>query len=225
MIPNLVFEELAIAISAENHNHTLLTPDFLLSAGIVPEDWELAKPPVLDSQMARVRFTNDTIISSEFDNITFSQTLEAKPLESVQILTLAQKYIAALPIADYQEIAINPSCFFTFENEGEAAVSHYILTALLSPQKWHELSNQPVRATLNLAYTLDKGEFNLKIDDIQMQRPNKTSQSAVLFSGNFPYEIIGDTPSQRLQHLYQLLDNWQENLKTFRELINQRFFL
>lgn len=223
MIPTPVFEELAIAIIAKNHNHTLLTLDFLKCTGIVPLNWELAEPPLLDSQMARIRFTNSTIISAQFDTITFSQTIEGKALEDVQIPALVRKYVETQPNADYHGIGINPSSFLTFSDEGSAATRHYIVTALLSPGEWHEFGTQPVRATLNLAYTLKQGEFNLKIDDVRLRKPDNTLQAAVLFSGNFPYQIIGNTPSERLQHLHRLINNWQDDLKIYRELVNQRF--
>jgi plasmid rolling circle replication initiator protein Rep len=65
------------------------------------------------------------------------------------------------------------------------------------------------------------GDF--KIDDVQLQNSGKTSRSAALFSGNFPYEITGDTSSEQLQHLHELIDNWQYDFKTYRKLVNQRF--
>ncbi|MEH2058167.1 MAG: hypothetical protein V7K97_18795 [Nostoc sp.] len=223
MMPKLIFEELAIAITAKNHNPTLLTPDFLICSGIVPSNWELLEPPILDSQMCRVQFTNSTIISAQVDTVTFSQTIEGKALEDIQLPTLVRKYIETLPNIDYQGIGINPSSFFAFEDEGETANCNYIVTALLSPGDWHEFGSQPVRATLSLAYTLKQGEFNLKIDDVKLRRPDNTPQAAVLFSGNFPYEISGGK-QERLQNLYKLILNWQDDLKTYRELVNQRFY-
>ncbi|MCV3217129.1 hypothetical protein OGM63_27080 [Plectonema radiosum NIES-515] len=223
MIPKLEFEEIATVLIANNHNLTIPSLDFLQSSGVIPSDWKLVKTPVINSQMTEVEFTNDIIISVNLNKVIFSQTIEPKAPNNLQILTLVHKYIAALPNINYQSIEINPSCFFTFDNDGETEINHYIVTKLLSPRNWHELSNKPVKATLNLAYTLERGEFNLKIDDVQLRQPNNTPQSGVLFSGNFPYEINEDTSLEQQQHLYQLLDNWQHDLNTFREIVNQRF--
>jgi len=218
-----VFEELAITISARNHSHTLLTPDFLSSSGIVPLNWELAQPPVLDSQTAIVKFTNETIISAQFDRIVFSQTIEAKGLKEVKVPAIVRKYVETLPNADYQGVGINPSSFFTWEDEDQAAKRHYIVAALLAPSVWCDQSSQPVRGTLNLAYALEKGEFNLKIDDVRLRRSDNMPQFAVLFSGNFPYEIVGNTASERWQNPHYLIEHWQEDLETYREIINHRF--
>lgn len=223
MISTLVFEELAIAIIANNHNPSLLTPNFLKSNGIVPSNWELAEPPILDSQMARIRFTNDTIISSEFDTITFSQTIENKALKDVQVPEIVCKYVEKTPLADYQGIGINPNCFITFQDENQGTFRHYISTNLLSPGTWKNFGEEPIIATLQLEYTLKQGKFNLKIDDVKFRQTDNNHECGALFAGGFPYAIVGDTSLEKQQHLYQLINNWQNNLKTFRELINQRF--
>lgn len=46
MTPTLTIQEVAIA--ARNHAPTLLTSEFLKYSGIVPPDWELARPPILN---------------------------------------------------------------------------------------------------------------------------------------------------------------------------------
>ncbi len=223
MIPVPAFEELTIVVAANNNNPATFTPDFLKYSGIISTDWELAEPALLNSHLAQITFTNGINLSAQFDNITFSESLEAKALEDVKIPAIARKYIETLPNTDYQGVEINPSSFFTFEDEDEGGVRNYIVTTLLSPGAWHEFGSKPVTATLQLAYTLKQRQFNLKIDDVRLRRPDNTPQSAVLFSGNFPYKITGDTTLERLQHLYGLIDNWQGDLKTYRELVNQRF--
>jgi hypothetical protein len=44
MTPTVTIQELALALTAKNHSPTLLNSDFLKYSGIVPPDWELARP-------------------------------------------------------------------------------------------------------------------------------------------------------------------------------------
>jgi hypothetical protein len=44
-----------------------------------------------------------------------------------------------------------------------------------------------------------------------------------LFSGSFQYEVAGELEGEKLQHLYQLLENWQPDLEAYREIVNERF--
>ncbi|MEG3893960.1 hypothetical protein QUA13_00970 [Microcoleus sp. S28C3] len=46
---------------------------------------------------------------------------------------------------------------------------------------------------------------------------------AVLFSGNFQYEIAGELEGEKLHHLYELLENWQPDLEAYREIVIKRF--
>ncbi|MBX9255406.1 hypothetical protein H1Q63_15930, partial [Desmonostoc muscorum CCALA 125] len=56
MNQSLNIQEMAIAIAAKQHNPTILTPDFLKYSGIVPNNWELAKPPIITDAAAQVVF-------------------------------------------------------------------------------------------------------------------------------------------------------------------------
>jgi hypothetical protein len=47
MTPTVTIQELALALTAKNYSPTLLNSDFLKYSGIVPPDWELARPPFL----------------------------------------------------------------------------------------------------------------------------------------------------------------------------------
>lgn len=219
MNPTLEIEELAISIVAPKFNPTLLTPDFLQYSGIVPSDWQLAREPVLNAQMAHVAYTNGVNISVQLNAVTFSENIKAKALESVAVPSLVRKYVRALPNASYQGIGINISAFFTFEGEGEDAPRNYIAKTLLAPGAWQEVGQELKTATVNLAYTLERGQFNLKIDDVQLRLADNSPQAAVLFSGYFPYELVGDSPSSKLENLYEIADNWRGDLEEYRQII------
>ncbi len=40
---------------------------------------------------------------------------------------------------------------------------------------------------------LNRGQFNLKIDDVLLRRADNSPEFAVLFSGNFPSDIQGES--------------------------------
>jgi hypothetical protein len=223
MNPTPAVEELAISIVAKNLNPTLLTFEFLKASGIVPTNWQLAQPPLLTSHAAYIAFTNGINLSTQLGTLTISESLRDKALETVQIPAISRSYIQTLPNIDYQSIGINPSIFFTFDEENENLARHYIANHLLAPGAWQQVGNKPVRASLQLAYTLDRGQFNLKIDDVLLRRADNQPEYAVLFSGNFPYEIQGESVSERLEYINQILRNWESDLATFRELVSHKF--
>jgi hypothetical protein len=132
MTPKVTIQELALALTAKNHSPTFLNSDFLKYSGIVPPDWELARPPILDPQISQVAFTNGINIVAQSNAITFIESLSTKPLEDIKIPAIIRKYVEALPRTDYQTLSINPRSFVTFQEGVENAASQYITSTLLS---------------------------------------------------------------------------------------------
>jgi hypothetical protein len=132
MIPKLTIQELALALTAKNHSPTLLNSDFLKYSGIVPPDWEVARPPILGPQISQIAFTNGINIVAQSNAITFIESLSAQPLEDTKIPVVIRKYVETLPRTDYQTLSINPRSFVTFEGGDENTARKYITSTLLS---------------------------------------------------------------------------------------------
>ncbi|NJM22765.1 MAG: hypothetical protein HC907_30700 [Richelia sp. SM1_7_0] len=65
--------------------------------------------------------------------------------------------------------------------------------------------------------------MNLTINEGLLKISAEKSLPAVLFSGNFNYNIIGNNQEERLQKLHQIIHNWNKNLETYQQLINDKF--
>lgn len=215
------FKELSITLFAKEIIPTFITSKFLKESQIIPQEWEFAQPPEIDAQTGKVKFTNDIIISARIGTVTISETLDGKNLSELKIPTIVRKWVQTLHKFDYQAIGIDPSSFFTFEKESTKAFYHYIPTALLTRGSWKEVSLKPIRGSLNLAYTSKKGEFFIKIDDVLLREADDSLQPGAMFSGNFVYELSGNTSVEKLNHLYKLLENWQEDLEIYRDIVNK----
>ncbi|WP_377479934.1 MAG: hypothetical protein P2A85_11455 [Microcoleus anatoxicus] len=223
MTPKVTIQELALALTAKNHSPTLLNSDFLKYSGIVPADWELARPPVFSPQISQAAFTNGINIVAQSNAITFIESLSTKSQEDVKIPDIIRKYVEALPRTDYQTLSINPRSFITFEAGDENAAREFITSTLLAKGTWSDVGKAPVKAAVNLVYSLEQGELNLSVAEALLQLQDAEPTPAVLFSGSFQYEIAGELEGEKLQHLYKLLENWQPDLEAYREIVNKRF--
>ena len=85
------------------------------------------------------------------------------------------------------------------------------------------MGKAPVKAAVNLVYSLERGELNLSVAEALLQLQDADPTPAVLFSGSFQYQVAGELEGEKLQHLYQLLENWQPDLEAYREIVNERF--
>lgn len=217
---NLDIQELSIVIAVRNHNPTLLTVDFLKGSGIVPADWELQRPPVLAAGSAQVMFTNGVNIVVNPQAIAFSEPLETNALENIKIPAIAAKYISTLPNLEYQGVGINPKRFITFGEEDGAY--KYITKTILARGSWQNFGIAPMRAGINLVYTLEGRQLRLSISEAQIKLPNQVLP-AVAFAGNFHYTVRGESSEERLESVKLAIARWQEDLAAYQHLINNHF--
>jgi hypothetical protein len=222
MSQSLSIQEFAIAIAVKQQNPTILTPDFLRYSGIVPNNWELARQPIVTNSVAQVAFTNGVSIAAQVNKIVFSELIATKEVNEVEIAAIANKYIEKLPEVEYRAVGINFRGHVMFEQQNGSA-RNYIFKTLLNPGPWQEFGKAPVSAAMRFVYTLEKAQLNLDINEAGLQLPDKTIIPSVIFSANFNHETAEDTSNQRIAHLLQVIKNWSINQEIFQELIDTKF--
>jgi hypothetical protein len=216
MSNNLKLQELVIIVAARNFNPIILTPDFLKYSGIVPTDWELARQPVLSQNVAQVIFTNGVSIIAEPNRLMFMEAVSE--VESAKTPAIARKYCQVLPEVEYQALGINPRGYADL-----ADARNYLHQTLLKDGAWQQVGTAPMRANLNLTYTLEKGQLSLTVSEAMLRQEDETNTPIVLFGGNFSVEASGETATQKKDSLMAALDNWQADLRTYVELVNDKF--
>lgn len=213
-------QELAIAINAKNLNPTVLNHDFLKYTGIIPADWELARQPVYTNSVVQLFFNTGLGIVAQPNSVTIMEAIGTKKPEEIQVSKVTRQLVEKLSQVEYQRVGINPRGFVTFNSDAEAY--QYINTKLLAPGSWQEFAGAKVNAALQLTYPLNRGILNLSINQANVQFPDKVA-AAILFSGNFNYSLLGNTPAEKLQDVQQIVENWQDSLKTFQQLLVEKF--
>ncbi|MBD2445945.1 hypothetical protein H6G76_02000 [Nostoc sp. FACHB-152] len=221
MSQKLTVQEFGIVIAVKNHQPTILNPDFLKYSGIVPADWELARQTIFTNNVVQITYTSGINIVAEPNRIMFLEAIEGKELAQVMIPDIVRKYVQALPNLEYEALGINPRKHITFEQQHQA--SKYLSEKLLLPGEWQEIGQAKVRASLNLAYTLERSPFYLSINEAAIRQEDETMTPIVMFNGSFSYELSGDNITERLLGLQQVLDNWQADLEIYQEIINNKF--
>ncbi|MBZ8178915.1 MAG: hypothetical protein SAL07_00275 [Oscillatoria sp. PMC 1051.18] len=224
MIPNpsLQIQELAIALSASNINPTMFTHDFLKVSGIVPGDWELARKPVINPRASQISFKNGVNVAAQPGTVTFFEGMANKTPEQMQVSNVVRNSVEKLAQADYRAIVISPKSLFAWK-EGEDIAKNFITNTLIAPGPWREYGKGPAQATINFLYQLDRCSMSLSVNDARLQQQDKSAIPALLFSGNFNYNLAQYSPQERISQIYQRIDSWQADFDTYREIVNQRF--
>ena len=216
-------EEISIIIAAKDLTPTMMSQDFLKFSGIIPKEWELAQQPVLNPNYAQLNFTSGININAQPRTITISQSLGNKKLEELDVAAVASKYIEKLPHAEYMGLSCSPKILIPFPTAPET-VRNYITGTLLGSGSWKKIGRAPIQAGINLMYILDRCQLTMNISEARLQQPQKQPITAILFSGNFNYNINPqDEKSDRVTQISGYIENWKSDFEEFRKIVNEKF--
>lgn len=216
-------QELAITLSAKNLNPTMLTIDNLRSLGVIPEDWELSKQPVLNQMQARLNFKNGVNIVAQQRNITFAEPINAQNAKEVKAPLVAKEFVAKFAKADYQTVSVAPKTIVSFGNESNTSPRQFLIEKLIAPGPWREVGNSTPQASVNFVYQLEGCQLNMSVNEVRLRAQNDPNQTvpALLFSGSFNYRSAeGGNSTADLQGK---IDRWSNNMESFREIVHQKF--
>lgn len=220
MSNSLQISEIAVSIVAKNLNPAVLNPDFLKYTGIIPADWELANQPVYNNNLVQLIYKNGVGIIVQPNRLNVLEMIGPKTPVEIQVGAVASQLIEKLSQIEYQAVGINPKGFVGFASAEDAY--QYICGKFLSPGSWQEFGGSKVNASLQLSYPLKRGVLNLAINQVNVQSGEQVTP-AILFSGNLNYPLLGNTITEKIQDLQQVIGNWQNDVKTFQELLVEKF--
>ncbi|MFN5241747.1 MAG: hypothetical protein ACK513_00680 [Aphanizomenon sp.] len=221
MSNSLQLSEIAIALVAKDLNPAVLNPDFLKYTGIIPTDWELANQPIYNNNLVQLVYKNGVGIIVQPNRLNVLEMIGGKRPAEIQLATIALQLIEKLSEIEYQAVGINPKAFVNFPSVEDAY--NYICGKLLAPGSWQEFGGSKVNAALQLSYPLKRGTLNLAINQVNVQVGEQEITPAILFSGNLNYPLSGNTNTEKIQDLRQVIGNWQNDVKTFQDLLGEKF--
>ena len=220
--PNLRdIEDLTISLVIKNFNPTLLSYELLTMSGTVPNDWELAKKPIINPRGSQVIFKNGVEIVAQGNALNFRQPLNIKNLETLEIPNVVKQYVSKMGSAEYLGLSIAPKIIIPFtEPEGG---KDFIHRTFFNDGSWRNFGRNSVQASLSLSYELEDCRLGVNINPAKLQQPNQSSISAVLFAGNFNYNFMNYQPDIASKSLITKLNSWQKNIEIFHDLVYQKF--
>ena len=209
--------DLAVVIVAQSHNPSLLNPDFLKFNGIVPEDWELAVPPICAGPIAQVAFKSGITITAQPDRVIVTEVLAGrdKPLAP----EIVKKYVQVLPHVPYSQIGLNPKIYAGIQDsEPDAPLLSRFLKDAAGLKREDLGALQTVGLRLGFAVP-DGSSFNLSLDEGQITDDSVSLKHGILFGGNFHCDLRGETNKERIENLLTVLDQCENRIKQLETFI------
>ena len=223
MTATLNIDEVDLVVIAQNHNPSILNPDFLIRTGIVESSWgwELANPPICTQQFSGVMYKSGLSIQAFLDRLIFREKNQGNTIANSKLSRIARKYIETLPHVSYSSIGTNTKGHIVVESDEKAAL--YILNDLVNDGPWKKFADGPMDATLSLAYRMSDCVLNLGISRAKVKAADKSESPCIVFAANFHRELKGESHEAKHHHLLDIIDKWGNDYKTFISLIKERF--
>jgi len=218
----LTIQELSIVIAVKIENPNILTEELLKFSGIIPADWELDGAPSYNNRIAQLIFKNGFSIALQPDRVMFMEAIASKSREEIVAGQIAENYIKTMKLADYRAVGINIRSFLE-DSINPDVVTDYISKQLLSIGQWQDHGNGSLAVSLGLGYQLEGRKLNLTINEASIKLPNQSPTMVVLFSGNYEYALSSTSITERSQELSQIVQNWQQDLTDYSDLIVNKF--
>lgn len=221
MTKSLDIQEVAIVLQATNLDPAILNPSLFNYGAIFPTDWEALRQPVYQRNGVQILFKNGISLMVQPNKVTLSELVLGKEIHELQVATLMAKWIEALPNISYRALGVNPTGMVTFSEDQQEA-SNFLRSTLLTEGVRREGAPELLKASLNLAYRLERGILNLSIQEGVAQLSEEQKISALLYSGNCHYALQGESQADRLGDLKAVLGQWQTGVDAYCDLVSQK---
>ena len=204
------FTELSIVIVAENHNPTILNPDFLKFNEIVPKEWVVSKPPLCAHPVSQVEYKNGMRITAELNKLIFFTPKLVSNHSETSISDIAKRYVDALRHVYYTAVGINPRGHFSFDNKD--SLTNYFLNNLLRKGAWADFCGGVRSVSVKLRYELGSVIYNIGIDQASLREDKSREGNLLSISGNFHHPIASNRPVESYKKVVEIIDNMDSDL-------------
>jgi hypothetical protein len=180
--------DISVVVLAREHNPSILHPSFLFSKGIVPEEWEVAEPPLCTPPLAIVKFKNGITFSVESSKFQVIQSPPPQELDDSIVPKLAINYIESLPYVPYTAVGINITVALSHKKPEK-----YLIDRFLIQENCNVSGLNLEAAILHFIYPINNGVLNLHCEPGEVKEDDPSSRNpVVLVKANYHVSCIGD---------------------------------
>ena len=201
--------EFSVVVVANDHNPTILNPDFLERQGIVQEGWgwKVMGPAITTPPFATVSYDSGVTVSVESHRLQVIDSSAPGGPQSSKVVDIARRYVEVLPHVRYSAVGINFRSVVEHVDANAFLKAHFLKSGV-----WNSEAHPLQTVGLKLIYPLDGGRVILSLDvGTVTQRVDEESKqlSGILIYANF-HRNCHDYPSndQVLEHLGNAEKDW-----------------
>lgn len=199
--------EFSVVVAANDHNPTILNPDFLDRQNIVPAawGWKVSGNPITTPPFAAVSYDSGVTVSVETNKLQVRDVRSTA--ESSKALDIARKYVEILRHVRYSAVGIN------FRSLAEHAEPNaFLKERFLKSGPWDGDAHVLQGIGLKFVYLLDETRVTLTTESLigtESSEGQSKVSSGILIVANFHSDCHDyPTDDQAIAHLDKAQKNW-----------------
>lgn len=187
-------------VVADQHNPSILNPDWLVKTEIIDPEWKLADPSITTPLLARCFYVNKVQLVLEPNKLTVSSLPADNNGLSGELPRIVRKYVEALPHIPYKQLGNN----FRFSTDMQDVLSK-LKNKLIKEGNWNTDDISKIKTTFQ--YFCNDYRINLTVESSDAGEEGKTSKEASTLILDFNYHRELDD----LSSLMHGIDSWQND--------------
>lgn len=189
-------------VVADQHNPSILNPDWLVKTKIIHPEWKLADPSITTPLFARCSYVNKVQLLLEPAKLTVSCITVKDTDLSGELPRIVRKYVDSLQHIPYKQLGNN----FRFSVDMPDVLSK-LKNKLIKKGSWRVDSISKIKTTFQ--YFCDDYSINLTIESSEFKERNETNgkESVLILDFNYHREL------DDFSSLVRGIDSWQDDHK------------
>lgn len=213
------FQEVTIILYSPHFQPHLITEKILKEKQIIPQDWILVSDKLVNLNVMLFTFKNGFKIQTEIGKIYFSMRINKS---SVLINEIITKFIYSFPQFIYTQVQILPRRLISLPGDLFVAQQFIVKTFLLKGQ-WQNFKNVQPKVQLQFFYKFNTLSLVLKITEVKFKNNSKKVKPALFFRGVFSEKLNYNNKITSIKKLDTIINNYQEYLMMFNQIIDNMF--
>ncbi len=206
---------ISVVVTANNHNPSILTPEFLVSQGIVPPDWE-----VLDSMttpgFSAVNYKERLQWILDQGALRIIESCEGAFRDSYEVHELATRYIDRVRVVPYRSLGLNCQICLLIEDSEQWITKRFLSTDVQS-QNIRDLNLEP-RFLFSASPIIPGAIINLSVRSGEVASSDEEWNDAAIIDCNVHHQGPLEADS-----LISAIDQWTTHQDSIRSALGVLF--
>jgi len=210
----------SIVLVAEDHNPTILNPDFLVRTKIVDEKWQIDDRQPLLSTPAMSQVFYQTGVSFSLDPRRLRIKDNAPDGDIFPVPEMAARYVTSVPHVNYKRIGINFEKAVVFDSIDDA--SRFQKEKFLKDGPWL-MKGRLSELVCKFVYSIDDGMCNVSLSSstgLRLLKYSDETKDGILINANFDRFLKEKTHEEKLDRLLDIIDKWEKDKEFFEEIVS-----